>query len=460
MVQKTCTTILVGKQASLNGSTIIARNEDGDDASNPQRFVVVNPSKNSNIYHSVHSEIEIPLPATGVRYTSTPDADATYGVWGAGGINQHNVAMTATETITSNPRILSVDPLVEKGIGEEDITTLVLPYIDSARTGVLRLGSLLEQYGTYESNGIAFADQDEVWYLETLGGHHWAAVRIPDDAYVIAPNRLNIDYFDFNSEDYLYAADLPDLITQNHLNPDADTLNFRHIFGSSTVKDQHYNNPRAWYVHQYLDHNFKGQPTDQDLPFIHRSDRKISIEDLKFLLSSHFDETPFDPYGTVAPTEKFRPIGINRNLETHILELRNDVPDAIAGIHWLAFGPNTFNALAPFYSQVTDTPACYRDTPLTTDSNYIYWISRILALIGDSNYALYQNLQSTYEQEVMQLVRAVENQTDHQGDFSTSALEKANQQMADIVLQHSQKLLNDVINLGSQHMKLRFSVSD
>lgn len=173
MVQKTCTTILVGKQASLNGSTIIARNEDGDDASNPQRFVVVNPSKNSNIYHSVHSEIEIPLPATRVRYTSTPDADATYGVWGAGGINQHNVAMTATETITSNPRILSVDPLVEKGIGEEDITTLVLPYIDSARTGVLRLGSLLEQYGTYESNGIAFADQDEVWYLETLGGHHW-----------------------------------------------------------------------------------------------------------------------------------------------------------------------------------------------------------------------------------------------------------------------------------------------
>lgn len=81
-------------------------------------------------------------------------------------------------------------------------------------------------------------------------------------------------------------------------------------------------------------------------------------------------------------------------------------------------------------------------------------------MIGDSNYALYQNLQSTYEQEVMQLVRAVENQTDQQGDFSTSALEKANQQMADIVLQHSQKLLNDVINLGSQHMKLRFSVSD
>ena len=40
----------------------------------------------------------------------------------------------------------------------EDIVYLVLPYIHSAREGVQRLGSLLEQYGTYEMNGIAFRD--------------------------------------------------------------------------------------------------------------------------------------------------------------------------------------------------------------------------------------------------------------------------------------------------------------
>ena len=75
--------------------------------------------------------------------------------------------MTATETITSNPRVLGADPMVvyqpaedgkaevPGGIGEEDIVVLVLPYINSAREGVKRLGSLLEQYGTYEKNGIA-----------------------------------------------------------------------------------------------------------------------------------------------------------------------------------------------------------------------------------------------------------------------------------------------------------------
>lgn len=57
---------------------------------------------------------------------------------------------------------------VAGGIGEEDIVSLVLPYIHSAREGVQRLGSILEQYGTYEMNGIAFQDQDEIWWLETI----------------------------------------------------------------------------------------------------------------------------------------------------------------------------------------------------------------------------------------------------------------------------------------------------
>ena len=122
--------------------------------------------------------------------------------------------MTATETITSNERVLGADSLVKYipakgkegdvdytpevvgGIGEEDIVTLVLPYIKSAREGVLRLGEILEKYGTYEMNGIAFQDIDEIWWLETIGGHHWIAKRVKDGEYVVMPNQLGIDSFD------------------------------------------------------------------------------------------------------------------------------------------------------------------------------------------------------------------------------------------------------------------------
>lgn len=115
-----------------------------------------------------------------------PNALAGEGIWAAAGVNAANVAMTATETITSNERVLGADPLVhflpadaspdgiEKsgGIGEEDFVTLVLPYITSAREGVLRLGSLLEQFGTYEMNGVAFPT------LTKSGGWKRSAVTI------------------------------------------------------------------------------------------------------------------------------------------------------------------------------------------------------------------------------------------------------------------------------------------
>ncbi|PEJ60844.1 dipeptidase [Bacillus sp. AFS002410] len=461
-----CTTILVGKNASIDGSTLIARNEDGSGESlNPQKFVVINPEDQPKVFHSVVSGVEIPLPDNPLRYTSTPDANDAYGIWAGGGINSNNVAMTATETITTNARILGIDPLVKSGIGEADILTIVLPYIHSAKEGVIRLGELLERYGTYESNGIAFADKDEIWYLETIGGHHWAAVRIPDDAYVIAPNRLNIDHFDFDSKDTLYSTDLPELIEKYHLNPDFNQVNLRHIFGSATIKDTRYNNPRAWYIQKYFNPEIEKSPSDHDLPFICHANRKISVEDIKWTLSSHFQNTQFDPYGKGNEAEKhlFRPIGINRNQGTHILQIRNDVPAEIAGVHWLAFGPNTFNAMIPFYANVSTTPACYHNTTETFDPNTIYWLSRTIALIGDANYDLYSDLEASFEQNTVAACRAIQIRTDQEAinrkDILTY-LEGANEQMAELSLNNTLKLLGNMVGLGSAQMKLRYSLND
>ena len=210
-----CTTLLVGKKASYDGSTLVARNEDsGAGDFTAKKFIVVHPSDQPKVYKSVLSHVEIPLPNNPMRYTCMPDALNDKGIWGAAGVNELNVSMTATETITSNERVLAADPLVKYipakgkegdvdytpevvgGIGEEDIVTLVLPYIKSAREGVLRLGEILEKYGTYEMNGIAFQDIDEIWWLETIGGHHWIAKRVKDDEYVVMPNQLGIDSFD------------------------------------------------------------------------------------------------------------------------------------------------------------------------------------------------------------------------------------------------------------------------
>ena len=177
-----CTTLLVGKKATFDGSTMIARNEDSGGLSfNSKKHIVVQPADQPRHYESVISKVKIDLPDDPMRYTAMPNGDPSEGNWYAAGVNTAGVSMTATETLTSNERVLSGDPMVKEGIGEEDIVTITLPYIRSAREGVKRLGMLLETYGTYEMNGIAFSDIDEVWWLETIGGHHWIARRVPDD---------------------------------------------------------------------------------------------------------------------------------------------------------------------------------------------------------------------------------------------------------------------------------------
>lgn len=193
-----CTTILAGKKATADGSTLVARNEDFGHAFNPKRFIVVTPDKQLKNYQSVTTKCKVDLPENPLRYTAMPELEETIkktGWWGEAGINAANVAISATETSTTNSCILGIDPMNKKGIGEEDFVTIVLPYIHSAREGVQLLGKYLEKYGTYESNGVAFSDSDEVWYMETIGGHHWAAKRVPDDCYVAAPNWFNITQF-------------------------------------------------------------------------------------------------------------------------------------------------------------------------------------------------------------------------------------------------------------------------
>lgn len=314
-----CTTILVGKRASYDGSTIIARNDDSPSGQYmPKKFIVVQPEDQPRKYKSVISHVEIDLPDDPLRYTAVPNAVEGQGIWAASGVNAANVAMTATETITSNPRVLGADPLVkyepasdgkpEKpgGIGEEDFVVLTLPYIRSAREGVLRLGSLLEQYGTYEMNGVAFADDSEVWWLETIGGHHWIAKRVPETAYVIMPNQLGIDEFDIEEalddddrKAYMCSADLKHFIEENHLDLAMNGgFNPRDSFGSHDDADHVYNTPRAWYMARYLNprtHVWDGPraeytPESDDIPWSLTPERKVTIEDIKYLLSSHFQE--------------------------------------------------------------------------------------------------------------------------------------------------------------------------
>ncbi len=484
-----CTTVLVGRKASNDGSTMIARTDDGH--FDVKKITVVGPEKQPKKYKSVLSHAEIPLPGNPLRYTSCPSVDTAKGIWAATGINAANVGMTATETITTNPRVLAADPLVELrraekrggkeipgGIGEEDIVVLVLPYIRSAREGVLRLGSLLEQYGTYESNGIAFNDEKEIWWLETIGGHHWMAKRVPDEAVVLMPNQFGMDSFDLEDafgkkETHLCSADLREFIAENHLDLNQNgAFNPRDVFGSHTDMDHIYNTPRAWFMGRFLTpHTYRWEgenadfgPESDDLPWCVIPERKVAVEDVKYLLSAHYQGTPFNPYSAQNTGKRgmYRSIGINRTGVTSVCQIRSDVPEAIRGLEWICFGSTVFDALLPLYANTDSLPAYLSKVEMEPSTENFYWASRLIGALADPCFsACIQDIER-YQYAVAvrgrQIVREYDRSMTESGDFSGIA--EANRKLCDMVKEETGRALGKILQTASEHMKNGYSRAD
>ena len=540
-----CTTILVGKLASYDGSTIVARNEDSPGGKfEPKRMAVVMPADQPRTYTATASHLTFDLPDDPMRYSSVPDALPGHGIWAAAGFNEANVGMSATETITSNERVLGADPLVEYapargtegeegyvpatpgGLGEEDFVTVVLPYVRTAREGVKRLGELLERYGTYEMNGIAFSDADEIWWLETIGGHHWIAKRVPDDAYVTMPNQLGIDYFDLadaegDQVEHMASADLRAWMEANHLNltmlaphvvddtlddiydelADAlfdadddmlddldnfvddvregllagDIFNPREAFGSHSDSDHVYNTPRAWYMQRCLNpgDGWDGPdaafgPESDDIPWSRVPERKVTIEDVKYVLSAHYQGTPYDCYGrggTDATRGAYRPIGINRNGQLAVLQIRPYVAHENACVQWMAFGSNVFNALVPLYANVERMPEYLENTTERVTSESFYWANRIIAALADARFHDISAHIERYQEKIGGMAHRLLRETDAAveklpRDEVSAALAEANDRMAADLKRETDDLLGRVLFTTSLAMKNAFAMSD
>ena len=463
-----CTTILVGKNASYDGSTIVARTEDSQNGVfTPKKLIVVKPEDQPRHYKSVLSTFEIDLPDTPVRYTAVPDAIPKDGIWGEAGINVYNVAMSETETITTNSRVLGADPLVESGIGEEDMLTLVLPYVKTAREGVLRLGEILEEYGTYESNGIAISDVNEIWWLETIGGHHWMARRVPDDAYVTNPNQLGSDYFEFgNPDEFLCDPDLEHFVTEHHLILDQEGKGFnpRYAFGSQKDKDRHYNTPRAWAIQRFLNPEIEQDPRSFEITWCQKPYRKVTIEDVKYVLSNHYQDTIYDPYGPEGDhvsQRTFRTIGINRTSQTAILQLRPNKPQETTGIQWISYGSMPYNTAVPFFTQVDTTPDYFANTTAKVTTDSFYWANRIIAGLADPHYAHHVGDLDDYQETTMSWGHARINKVDRaRAAGETVDFEAENQAMSDQIQEATDQLLEKILLDASNLMTNHFSLSD
>lgn len=376
-----CTFLIAGKEATQDGSILIARNEDLEGGW--AKHIVINPvteyekgdtitSKNGFVWE---------LPEKTLKYVSVQDCLPTYGIYHECAINSEQVAVSATTTAHQNERAKEADPLIEEGIGENIITTLVAQEAKSALEGVQMVGRMVETRGASESFGMAIGDPKEVWLLEVGGGHHWVAVKVPDDSYFVGANALRIGEVNLaDTENYLGSADLIDFAIEHQLyDPDCgEPFHFAKAYGTAAAY-QVRNYRRVWGGLNYFTPSAHWNPETKIHPLFNKPDKKISLEEAMNLMRYHYQNTEYD---SIQKNPDERGIGTFSTIESHVLQIRDWLPDELGGVQWIALSTPLASPFIPYYVGIEELPAIYQDGSDQYDDQSAYWAFRTLGILS------------------------------------------------------------------------------
>ena len=451
-----CTTIIIGQEQTADGSMIVARSEDWDamEAKNYQIFEDTDNGPREFVAKDSPFRCELPEKALGYSALSPYNL---HGHWGSAGFNTAGVGMSATESIFSSDEILKHDPLVENGVAENSVFNITLPYVHTAREGVERLGMLIEKYGIAEGFGIGFVDSKEIWYLETACGHRWLACRMPKDQYFVTGNQSRFRTYDPNDkENYLASADLIEFAEKHGLyNPAQGAFDFHEAYARDIKLDTTYNYPRVWGLQQFFSPEIKNDVTKNTFPVFAKAAHKVTLTELRTAFRFHYDNTEHDPYLNSNPKEPYRPVSIFRTTQTHLLQVRPELPQAIGCVNYVAMGMADLGVFLPLYQGITSYPEAYTKGNGESSDDSAYWKFRKIMVLGMTNYNKYapiiKEAYAKFEAETDQRQREMEEE--YLRIYKTQPL-----QAQDLLQAFSDKILNSALDLADRLQEKLFTL--
>ena len=238
--------------------------------------------------------------------------------------------------------------------------------------------------------------------------------------------------------------------------------------------DHVYNTPRAWFMGRYLTpltHRWDGEnaeftPESNNIPWCLVPERKVAAEDVQYMLSGHYQGTPYDPYKGQDTGKRgmYRSIGINRTGVTSICQIRPYAPEPVKGVEWICFGSTTFSAFLPVFTNVPDMPKYLKDVTLDTSTENFYWGSRLIDALADQTYAgSIQNI-VRYRNAVAVKGRQIVLEYDRKIAAEPKNAEKlameANEKLSAMAKEQTTDTLNKVLLTASEHMKNGFNFAD
>ena len=451
-----CTTIIIGQEQTADGSMIVARSEDWD-AMEAKNYEIFEDTDNGpREFVAKDSPFRCELPEKALGYSALSPYNL-HGHWGSAGFNTAGVGMSATESIFSNDEVLKHDPLVENGVAENSVFNITLPYVRTAREGVERLGMLIEKYGIAEGFGIGFVDSKEIWYLETACGHRWLACRMPKDQYFVTGNQSRFRTYDPNDkENYLASADLIEFAEKHGLyNPAQGDFDFHEAYARDIKLDTTYNYPRVWGLQQFFSPEIKNDVTKNTFPVFAKAAHKVTLTELRTAFRFHYDNTEHDPYLNSNPKEPYRPVSIFRTTQTHLLQVRPELPQAIGCVNYVAMGMADLGVFLPLYQGITSYPEAYTKGNGESSDDSAYWKFRKIMVLGMTNYNKYapiiKEAYAKFEAETDQRQREMEEE--YLRIYKTQPLHAQ-----DLLQEFSDKILNSALDLADRLQEKLFTL--
>ena len=404
-----CTVIIVGKNASTDGSVMTTHTCDCGLCDWTFRLIPAadHPAGSTReIYHV--DQFRTWDPRIGLKWErykddftglEIPQVAHTYAyLHGAFGyMNDQQVAI-GESTIGCQKKMENPTPAAKF-----DITMLTLLAMErgkTAREAIKVMGELAEKHGygfTDSGEMLAVADPNEVWIFEIMPigplwtpesgkpGAVWCAQRVPDDHVSVCPNESRIGEIDLSKPDYFMAS--PNVISYaveaGFYDPKSGKpFNWKKAYSPSehSAASSKGSRARLWRFFDLVapSQKFSPETPNMDLPFSAKPDKKLSVYDVIVMTRDKFEGTPWDParglqggpfanpnwlpYGFELEGEQYntaRVIGVNRAEYVTVTQCRGWLPNMIGGLVWLGWGAQDTSCYMPLYSGITQIPRSF-----------------------------------------------------------------------------------------------------
>jgi len=406
---RSCTSILVGKKASADGSTMTTHTCDCGICDWTWRCVPADDHKLGSarkIYHI--SQYRTWPPEQGLKwekykedYTGTdiPQVSHTYaykhGMFAY--MNENQVAI-GESTIGCRLKMRNTTPSALLDLTM--LTILGMERSKTAREFIHIVGSLAEKYGYGFNDGgemLAVSDPNEVWIFEIMPvgplwtpdsgkpGVVWCAQRVPDDHVSICPNESRIGEIDLSNTDYFMASsNVISYAVENGFydSESGKPFSWKKAYSPSkgSATSTHARRGRLWRFLTLVapSQNFSPDTEDIDFPFSVKPDNKLSLQNIINITRDKYQDNIYDPAkglkgGPFSNPNYFRSfklgndsyrsprcICVNNVEYTTITQCRDWLPNPIGGIVWLAFGAQDTSCYMPIYAGSTDIPESFK----------------------------------------------------------------------------------------------------